>query len=150
MQSKEDRLLRGRVWARRLDLEDCLSLYPRQVSGGQRQRVVLARTFALNPPVCCFDEPFSALDAQTRNDVQEDLERVRDPSQTMLFVTHSIDEAVFVADVVHLMRPIPSRIVRSYDIRPLSRPRNRIAEDFVRMRSEILADLQDMKKSPPQ
>jgi NitT/TauT family transport system ATP-binding protein len=98
--------------------------YPRQLSGGMRQRVNLARALAIDPKVLLMDEPFSALDAQTREIMQTELQRVwEEGRKTVLFVTHQIDEAVFLADRVLVFARRPGRLLEDIRIE-LPRPRN--------------------------
>lgn len=97
--------------------------YPRQLSGGMRQRVNLARALAIDPDILLMDEPFSALDAQTREIMQTELMRIWDQGRkTVLFVTHQIDEAVFLSDRVLVFARRPGRLQESVDI-DLPRPR---------------------------
>jgi NitT/TauT family transport system ATP-binding protein len=97
--------------------------YPNELSGGMKQRVALARLLALNPKILLMDEPFGALDAQNRELLQEELERIWDTSRkTVLFVTHDIDEAIYLADRIIVFTARPGRI--KADIRiDLARPR---------------------------
>ena len=97
--------------------------YPRQLSGGMQQRVGLARALAVKPEVLLMDEPFSALDAQTRRMLQEELLDllVREP-KTVVFVTHSMDEAVRLADRIVLMTPRPGSVKEIVDV-PFGHPR---------------------------
>lgn len=104
-------------------LEGFESYFPRQLSGGMRQRVNLARALAIDPEILLMDEPFSALDAQTREIMQTELLRIWEKGRkTVLFVTHQIDEAVFLSDHVLVLARRPGRIRESVDIE-LPRPR---------------------------
>lgn len=97
--------------------------YPRQLSGGMRQRVNLARALAVDPDLLLMDEPFSALDAQTREIMQTELLRIwEEGRKTVLFVTHQIDEAVYLSDRVFVFARRPGRINEIVDIN-LPRPR---------------------------
>lgn len=97
--------------------------YPRQLSGGMQQRVGLARALAVDPQILLMDEPFGALDAQTRRVLQEDFLTLLDHRpKTVVFVTHSMDEAVRLGDRVVLMTPRPGRVYESIDVK-LPRPR---------------------------
>jgi NitT/TauT family transport system ATP-binding protein len=99
------------------------SYFPRQLSGGMRQRVNLARARAIDPKILLMDEPFSALDAQTREIMQAELQRIwEEGRKTVLFVTHQIDEAVFLSDRVLVFARRPGRILEDVRI-DLPRPR---------------------------
>jgi NitT/TauT family transport system ATP-binding protein len=104
-------------------LEGFENYFPRQLSGGMRQRVNLARALAIDPEILLMDEPFSALDAQTREIMQTELLRIWEKGRkTVLFVTHQIDEAVFLSDHVLVLARRPGRIRETVDI-ALPRPR---------------------------
>jgi len=104
-------------------LEGFESYHPRQLSGGMRQRVNLARALAIDPDILLMDEPFSALDAQTREIMQTELLRIWEQGRkTVLFVTHQIDEAVFLSDRVLVFARRPGRLQENIEIK-LPRPR---------------------------
>ena len=104
--------------------------YPYQLSGGMQQRAGLARALAVNPSLLLMDEPFGSLDAQTRETLQEELSKILEQERkTMLFVTHSIDEAIYLGDRILLMTPRPGKI---REILPVDIPRPR---DITQVRS---------------
>jgi NitT/TauT family transport system ATP-binding protein len=108
---------------RLVGLDGFENYFPRQLSGGMRQRVNLARALAIDPDILLMDEPFSALDAQTREIMQTELMRIwEEGRKTVLFVTHQIDEAVFLSDRVLVLARRPGRIREDIDI-ALPRPR---------------------------
>jgi NitT/TauT family transport system ATP-binding protein len=115
--------------------------FPGQLSGGMKQRVAIARTLSLEPKVLLMDEPFGALDAQTKLSMHELLLSVWAKHRpTVLFVTHDVDEALLLADTVHVMSAAPGRIVRTYTI-DMPRPRKveTLGPALLAVRGEILA-----------
>lgn len=127
--------------------------YPRQLSGGMQQRVGLARALSVDPAILLMDEPFGSLDAQTRNLMQADLLRVWDASRkTVVFVTHAMDEAVFLSDRVVLMATRPGRVSEIIDI-DLPRPRTdetRTDPRFVELTSYVWDRLREMIVTEPE
>jgi NitT/TauT family transport system ATP-binding protein len=128
-------------------LEGFGNRYPRQLSGGMQQRVGLARALAVDPAILLMDEPFGALDAQTRNILQGDLLDIWERSRkTVVFVTHAMDEAVFLSDRVVLMGTHPGRVHEIVDI-DLPRPRTdatRSDPRFVELSSHVWEVLRSM------
>jgi NitT/TauT family transport system ATP-binding protein len=107
-------------------LTDFAKRYPHELSGGMKQRVAIARALAFDPEVLLMDEPFAALDAQTRETLQEELLDIWEKTKkTIVFVTHAIDEAVYLADRIAVMKSWPGRIIELVDVK-LTRPRGRI------------------------
>jgi len=114
--------------------------FPAQLSGGMKQRVAIARTLAGAPKALLMDEPFGALDAQTRLDMQEMLLRAWEKHRTtILFVTHDVDEALLLADTIHVLSASPGRVIRSYHV-PAPRPRSAelFDHEMLAVRAEII------------
>ncbi|MGH8951552.1 MAG: ABC transporter ATP-binding protein, partial [Acidimicrobiia bacterium] len=125
--------------------------YPHELSGGMQQRVGLARALAVAPDILLMDEPFGALDAQTRQLMQEDLMRLWDEEQkTVIFVTHSMDEAAYLSDRVLVMDTHPGRVREVLDV-PIPRPRDesvRRASAFTELTAHMWHELRGMMGDP--
>jgi len=136
--AREEREQKARELIKAVGLDGFEDSYPKHLSGGMQQRVGLARALAVNPETLLMDEPFGALDAQTRRLMQEDLLQLheREP-KTVLFVTHGMDEALRLADRIVLMTARPGRIKETIDV-PFGRPR---PEGFER--DDVFSDLSD-------
>jgi sulfonate transport system ATP-binding protein len=125
----------------RVGLADKANAWPRELSGGQAQRVAIARALVPQPEVLLLDEPFSALDAFTRRDLQDHLlDLWADTRPTLVLVTHDVDEAVVLADRVLVMRPRPGRLFEQININ-LARPRDRNSPLFDSFKRRVLTAL---------
>ncbi len=113
--------------------------YPKELSGGMKQRVAIARTLANDPSIILMDEPFGALDAQTRESLQDQLLAIWESTRkTVLFVTHSIQEAVVLSDTIALLEAHPGRLVEVLR-NDLPRPRDRTADAVLELEKQIYA-----------
>ena len=111
--------------------------FPKELSGGMKQRVAIARALAGDPKILLMDEPFGALDAQTRGTMQDEVTKIwAATGKTIVFVTHAIEESLLLADRVVVMSPRPGRIKAVLAV-PLDRPRSDVAPDFVALKAEI-------------
>ncbi len=111
--------------------------FPVQLSGGMKQRVGIARAYCNEPEVMLMDEPFGALDAQTRYMMQEELQRIwSTEKRTVIFVTNNIEEAIYLADRIIVLTNCPATVKKEYKI-DLPRPRDLVSEEFLALRKEI-------------
>jgi NitT/TauT family transport system ATP-binding protein len=129
-------------------LEKFVQSYPHHLSGGMQQRVAIARALAYNPAVLLMDEPFAALDALTRDEMQRLLADVwRETRKTVVYVTHNVAEAVYLADRVVVMTPHPGMVRTEVTIR-LPRPRDALSVDFLDYQKQLLRHLGPQTPSP--
>jgi ABC-type nitrate/sulfonate/bicarbonate transport system ATPase subunit len=150
--AKSDSEAKARELIKLVGLEGFERRLPKELSGGMQQRVGLARALAVNPQILLMDEPFGALDEQTRRLLQEELlqlwERER---KTVVFITHSMEEAVMLGDRVMLMTPRPGKVKEMIEV-PLKRPRSRDVEKspaFVEIKEYLWENLRAMQAVQP-
>ncbi len=134
-------------WIQRVGLTGFEHHYPYQLSGGMRKRVALAQTMVYNPEIILMDEPFSALDVQTRNMLENELLGIfQEEHKTVLFITHDLEEAIALSDEVIVMTARPGRVKATYPIQ-LPRPRNvmeiRFDPHYIKLYEKIWNDLRD-------
>jgi ABC-type nitrate/sulfonate/bicarbonate transport system ATPase subunit len=146
---KEQRIQIAREQLRLVKLEKFADAYPHHLSGGMQQRVAIARALAYNPAVLLMDEPFAALDALTRDEMQRLLADVwRETRKTVIYVTHNVAEAVYLADRVIVMSPHPGTVKTEIEI-PLPRPRDPLSAEFLEWQKILLRELgQDVEAKP--
>ncbi|MEO4001797.1 ABC transporter ATP-binding protein [Mesorhizobium sp. CAU 1732] len=135
-----------------MGLSDDGDKFPSELSGGMQQRVQIARSLAQKPQVLLMDEPFGALDAMTRQGLQDELQRLMMKQRmTVFFVTHDLEEAIYLADRVIALRRNPGRIGKVFDIK-IARPRDQVATledpEFLRIRRELYDFIKDAELEP--
>jgi NitT/TauT family transport system ATP-binding protein len=146
--SKSEQRSKAQAYLRLVRLPEFGESFPHELSGGMRQRVAIARALAASPSVLLMDEPFAALDAQSRDLLHDELERIWAETEcTIVFVTHNVREAVRLGDRVVLLRPRPARINCEYAI-DLPRPRHIEEPDVARVAREIQASLREETSLP--
>ena len=121
-----------------MNLKGFENSYPKELSGGMQKRVAIARALVVDPDLLLMDEPFVSLDAQTRNTLQKELIKVwENKENTIIFITHSVDEAVFLADRVLILTARPTKVKKEINI-GLERPRDRTSNEFIGIRLSLI------------
>lgn len=134
---KKERQMRAQKYIDLVGLTGFEKSFPVQLSGGMKQRVGIARAYCNEPEVMLMDEPFGALDAQTRYMMQEELQRIWSvEKRTVIFVTNNIEEALYLADRIIVLTNCPATVKKEYVI-DLPRPRSLVSEEFLALRKEI-------------
>ena len=134
---KEERQKKAQKYIDLVGLQGFEKSFPVQLSGGMKQRVGIARAYCNEPEVMLMDEPFGALDAQTRYLMQEELQRIWEAEKrTVIFVTNNIEEALYLADRILVLTNCPATVKREYII-DLPRPRNLVSPEFLELRKTI-------------
>ncbi|MBN1122364.1 MAG: ABC transporter ATP-binding protein [Anaerolineae bacterium] len=140
---RKEAIERAREYIRLMNLEGFENAFPHTLSGGMKQRVGIARALAYDPLVLLMDEPFGALDAQTRKYMQQELVRIwQETKKTVLFITHSVIEAVYLADRIVVMTARPGQVKGIVDV-DLPRPRNYTGDDYLEVREKVLSLLEE-------
>ena len=143
--AKEERAGIALRFLRLVNLEKFARSYPHELSGGMQQRVAIARALAYNPAVLLMDEPFAALDALTREEMQRFLVDVwRETKKTVVYVTHNVAEAVYLADRVIVFSPHPGTVKAQVKI-TLPRPRDTLSVEFLEYQKEIVGHIVERK-----
>ncbi len=141
--SRDERRERATQYLKLVGLDRFEKAYVHELSGGMKQRVQLARSLAVDPEILLMDEPFAALDAQTRDVLQEELQDIwQRTGKTVIFVTHNVREAVLLADRVIVMSPSPGRIKREISI-ALDHPRSPDSHAVVDLAADIREELRN-------
>ncbi|WP_010289490.1 ABC transporter ATP-binding protein [Kurthia massiliensis] len=144
---KEEAEARAMKWLQKVHLAKFAHAQPHELSGGMKQRVAIARALVMDPEILLMDEPFAALDEQTRMVLHKELEQLwRETKKTIIFVTHNIREAVVLSDRILLMKTRPGGVKRAYNVQA-GRPRQGTDSVLVDLESRILSELQlEMEK----
>ena len=143
--TKEENIAAAERYLESVGLIDFKDSYPHELSGGMKQRVAIIRSLLNHSPILLMDEPFSAVDMQTRHKLQEQLIGVwKRFENTIVFVTHDVDEAVYLADKIVILDKNPGRIASIVEV-DIERPRKRDSREFIQIQEAIVKDL-DMEK----
>ncbi|HID18150.1 TPA: ABC transporter ATP-binding protein [Candidatus Bathyarchaeota archaeon] len=139
---RKEALMRAEGYIKLVGLSGFEDKYPHQLSGGMMQRAALARALACEPRILLMDEPFGALDAQTRNLMQKELLDIWEKTEkTIIFVTHNVEEAIYIGDRIVILTARPARVKTIIDVE-LTRPRDRLSPQFINLRREIFSLLE--------
>ncbi|MBD2844351.1 ABC transporter ATP-binding protein [Paenibacillus sp. IB182496] len=140
--SKAERRKRADEWIEQVGLTQHTSKFPGELSGGMKQRVQIARVLASDPEILLMDEPFAALDAQTRNYLQQELsELCRKSGKTVLFITHDIQEALMLADHIIVMARAPEKNIKAELHVQMPYPRQRMNETFAKLYNRLMDEI---------
>jgi NitT/TauT family transport system ATP-binding protein len=124
-------------------LADKADAFPKELSGGQRQRVGIARALAVDPPILLMDEPFGSVDARTKASLHRELLAIwRETRKTICFVTHDIEEAVYLSDRIVVFSGAPGTVLDVISV-DLDRPRDRTGEEFTDIKARVLSYFED-------
>lgn len=139
--TKKDAAAQAKKYLKMVQLSNYLHHYPHELSGGMQQRVAIARALAMNPEILLMDEPFGALDEQTRSRLHEQLEQIwMDTKKTVMFVTHSISESIKLSDRIIVMGTRPGTIIADIKV-DIPRPREGHKEEMIAIEEEIMVHL---------
>ena len=139
--SKEENLKHAETYLERVGLSEFKDAYPHELSGGMKQRVAIIRSLLNHAPILLMDEPFSAFDMQNRHKLQKQLIGVwKRFENTIVFVTHDVDEAVYLADEIVIMDKNPGKIKEVFHV-DLERPRNRGSSEFLEIQDQVVSKL---------
>ena len=138
---KDERRKTAQKFIDLVGLQNFENSFPHELSGGMKQRVGIARAYANDPELLILDEPFGALDAQTRYSMQEEIIRIwKSEKKTILFVTNNIEEALYLGDRIVLLSRQPATVKETYVI-DLPRPRDMLSPEFLKLREKISANM---------
>lgn len=136
-ENKEERRRRAKKFIEIVGLQGFEDSFPAQLSGGMKQRVGIARAYTNQPEILIMDEPFGALDAQTRYSMEEEVVRIwSQEKRTIIFVTNNIEEAVYLGDRIILLTECPAKVKEIYEV-DLPRPRDMMSPEFLSLRQRI-------------
>lgn len=140
---KKERREKAQYFIDLVGLQGFENSYPSQLSGGMKQRVGIARAYANDPKILIMDEPFGALDAQTRYAMQNEILKIREKEKrTVIFVTSNIEEALYLGDRIILLSKCPATVKEVYELK-MPRPRDMVSAEFMRMR-QIISEKTDL------